>query len=110
MNQQSFLQCAKFCRFCNSPVSCRKCSFVSCDGISETKTVSSPEVGVLETYLGERIFDWALASTRYIFVAFLANPRKGHFCRDRDELCADISIAMLQIVVQIVANFILRIN
>ena len=57
MNQQSFLQCAEFRRFCDSPVSCR-CSFVSCDGISETKTVSSPEVGVLETYLGERICDW----------------------------------------------------
>ena len=109
MNQQSFLQCAEFRRFCNSPASCR-CRFVSCDGISKTKTASSPDVGVLETYLGERICGWALASTRYIFVAFLANPRKGHFCRDRDELCADISIAMLQIVVQIVAIFILRIN
>ena len=84
--------------------------FVSCDGISEIKTVSSPEVGVLETYLGERICDWALASTRYIFLAFLSNPRKGHFYRYQDELCADISIAMLPIVVQIVAIFILRMN
>ena len=109
MNQQSLLQCAEFRRLCNSPVSCR-CSFISCDGISEEKTVSSPEFGVLETYLGERICDWALASTRYIFVAFLAYPRKVIFYRDWDELCADISIAMLQIVVQIIAIFILRVN